>query len=149
MLNVLSLLLFAAAVTAIAAITIRAPRTPRLAQVTFLVVAAFALTAKGFSPQFSLWLIPLAVLARPRWRDFLIWQACEVTYFVAVWWFLAGYNVEGAKGLTPQWYSVATVVQIIGTLYFAYRVIEDINAPAQDAVLVAIPDQAQHQSATS
>ncbi|MDD2818895.1 MAG: hypothetical protein PHN51_08895 [Candidatus Nanopelagicales bacterium] len=147
MLNAMSLLLFVAAVAAITAIVIRAPRQPRLAQVAFLVVAAFALTAKGFSPQFSLWLIPLAVLARPRWRDFLIWQACEVTYFIAVWWFLAGYNVEGAKGLTPEWYAVATVVQIVGTLYFAYRVIEDINAPAQDPVRTPTPDQAQHQSA--
>ena len=147
MLNAMSLLLFAAVVAAIAAITIRAPRTPRLAQVAFLVLAAFALTAKGFSPQFSLWLSPLAVLARPRWRDFLIWQACEVTYFIAVWWFLAGYNVEGAKGLTPEWYAVATIVQIVGTLYFAYRVIEDINVPEQDAVRATTPDQAQHQSA--
>ena len=89
------------------------------------------------------------MLARPRWRDFLIWQTCEVVYFIAVWWFLAGYNVEGAKGLTPEWYAVATVVQIVGTLYFAYRVIEDMNAPADDYEIIVSPDQAQHQSAKS
>lgn len=145
-LNAMSLLLFIAAVAAVTAIAIRAPRTPRLAQLAFLVVAAFALTAKGFSPQFSLWLIPLAVLARPRWRDFLIWQACEVTYFIAVWWFLAGYNVEGAKGLTPQWYAVAIFVHIAGTLYFAYRVIQDINKPEADVVRKTTRDQVLHQS---
>lgn len=147
LLNAASVMLFLAAVAAVAAITVRAPKTPRLAQISFLMVAAFALTAKGFSPQFSLWLIPLAVLARPRWRDFLIWQACEVTYFIAVWWFLAGYNVEGAKGLTPQWYAFATLVHIVGTLYFAYRVIEDINQPEDDVVRSTSPDQVLHQSA--
>jgi uncharacterized membrane protein len=149
MLNAMSVMLFLVAVAGIAAITVRAPKTPRLAQIAFLTVAAFALTAKGFSPQFSLWLIPLAVLARPRWRDFLIWQACEVTYFIAVWWFLAGYNVEGAKGLTPQWYALATIVHILGTLYFAYRVIEDINQPDEDVVRSTSPDQVPHQSAMS
>jgi uncharacterized membrane protein len=148
LLNAASVLLFLAAVAVIAAITVRALKSPRLAQVAFLLVAAFALTAKGFAPQFSLWLIPLAVLARPRWRDFLIWQACEVTYFIAVWWFLAGYNVEGAKGLTPQWYAVAICVHIVGTLYFAYRVIQDINAPQTDVVRETTRDQVLHQSAT-
>jgi len=148
LLNAASVLVFLAAVAVIAAITVRALTTPRLAQVAFLLVAAFALTAKGFSPQFSLWLIPLAVLARPRWRDFLIWQACEVTYFIAVWWFLAGYNVEGAKGLTPQWYAVAIFVHIVGTLYFAYRVIQDMNTPQTDIVRETTRDQVLHQSAT-
>jgi len=148
LLNVASLLLFAAAVIGILALTLQAPVPPRAASVIFLVVAAFALVAKGYSPQFGLWLIPLAVLARPRWRDFLIWQSCEVVYFIAVWWFLAGYNVDGAKGLTPQWYAVAIVIHIFGTLYFAYRVIQDINAPANFEVFEVSSDQEPHQSAT-
>jgi uncharacterized membrane protein len=147
LLNFASLLLFAAAVMGILALTLQAPVPPRTASIVFLVVAAFALVAKGYSPQFGLWLIPLAVLARPRWRDFLIWQACQVVYFIAVWWFLAGYNVDGAKGLTPQWYAVATVVHIAGTLYFAYRVIQDINKPRDTQSAEVSSDQEQHQSA--
>ena len=38
-------------------------------------VALFLLTSKVWSQQFVLWLIPLAVLARPRWGAFLVWQA--------------------------------------------------------------------------
>ena len=34
----------------------------------FLIVVAFTLTNKVYSPQYSLWLVPLAVMARPRWR---------------------------------------------------------------------------------
>ncbi len=40
----------------------------RLAQLGFLVAAAFLLTNKVRSPQYSLWLVPLAVLALPRWK---------------------------------------------------------------------------------
>ena len=54
-------------------------------------VAAFLLTNKVYSPQYVLWLLPLAVLARPRWRDFLIWQAGEVVHYVGIWMLLAGY----------------------------------------------------------
>ena len=51
-----------------------APRPPRLAQLAFLVVAAFLLVNKVWSPQYSLWLVPLAVLALPRWRLLLAWM---------------------------------------------------------------------------
>lgn len=148
-LNVLSLLAFATLCVGIAVVVHRASQAPRLASVVFLVVAAFALTAKGFAPQYGLWLIPLAVLARPRWRDFLIWQACEVAYFAAVWWFLAGYQIEGAKGLTPQWYAVATLVHIAGTVYFAAMVIRDIREPDQDPVRLTSQVPAPHRTSTS
>lgn len=155
--NIAALLLFLAALAGIAAVVLRAPVPPRAASVIFLVVAAYVITAKGFAPQFGLWLIPLAVLARPRWRDFLIWQAAEVVYFVAVWWFLAGYQIDGAKGLTPEWYAFATFVHIAGTVYFAVMVIRDILNPEEDPVRITdvrlaevratSPDPAPHQSA--
>ena len=64
-------------------LALRAPRRPRLAQLCFLVVALFLLTSKVWSQQFVLWLIPLAVLARPRWGAFLAWQVAEIGYFLA------------------------------------------------------------------
>ena len=51
---------------------------PRLAQLAFLVVALFLIFSKVWSQQFVLWLIPLVVLARPRWGAFLAWQVAEV-----------------------------------------------------------------------
>ena len=56
---------------------------PRLAQLAFLVVAAFLIISKVWSQQFVLWLLPLIVLARPKWGAFLAWQVAEVGYFVA------------------------------------------------------------------
>ena len=80
---------------------LRAPETPRLAQLGFLVVAGFLLVNKVYSPQYALWLLPLAALARPRWRDQLIWQSGEVLYFAAVWWYLGGYLAPAGGLPTP------------------------------------------------
>ena len=59
----------------------------------FLVVVAFLIVNKVYSPQYVIWLLPLAALARPRWRDLLIWQACEIFYFFAVWMHIADFFV--------------------------------------------------------
>ena len=118
----------------IAVLILAAPRRPRLAPMLFLVVAAFAVTNKVYSPQFVLWLVPLAVLARPRWRDFLIWQAGEAAYFIAIWWYLAGFGIEGAKGMTPEWYAFFTLVHIGVTVWFAGLLVRDALQPEHDPV---------------
>ncbi|MFJ1830808.1 glycosyltransferase family 87 protein [Streptomyces sp. NPDC088178] len=119
----------------IAALTLTAPRRPRLAQLVFLVVAAFILVNKVYSPQYVLWLIPLAVLARPRWRDFLIWQACEVMYFLGIWMYLA-YTTSGDKhqGLPTEGYQLAIALHLLGTLYLCAVVVRDILVPERDVV---------------
>ncbi|MYY00545.1 DUF2029 domain-containing protein [Streptomyces sp. SID486] len=119
----------------IAALTFTAPRRPRFAQLAFLVVAAFVLTNKVYSPQYVLWLVPLAVLARPKWRDFLIWQACEVAYFLGIWMYLA-YTTSGDahKGLPTHGYQWAIVVHLVGTLYLCAVVVRDILMPDRDVV---------------
>ena len=103
---------------------------PRFAQLAFLVVAAFILTNKVYSPQYVLWLIPLAALARPRWRDFLVWQACEVMYFLGIWLYLA-YTTSGDKpqGAAEEGYQVAIVLHLVGTLYLCALVVRDILRP--------------------
>ncbi|MEU6279679.1 glycosyltransferase 87 family protein [Streptomyces sp. NPDC047028] len=119
----------------IAALTLTAPRRPRFAQLAFLMVAAFILTNKVYSPQYVLWLVPLAVLARPRWRDFLIWQACEVAYFLGIWMYLA-YTTSGDahKGLPTHGYHWAILLHLFGTLYLCVIVVRDILMPERDTV---------------
>ncbi|MEU6193931.1 glycosyltransferase 87 family protein [Streptomyces sp. NPDC047061] len=119
----------------IAALTLTAPRRPRFAQLAFLVVAAFILTNKVYSPQYVLWLVPLAVLARPKWRDFLIWQACEVAYFLGIWMYLA-YTTSGDahKGLPTDGYHWAIALHLLGTLYLCAMVVRDILMPERDVV---------------
>ncbi len=119
----------------IALLAWRAPLPARLAQLGFLVVAAFCLTNKVYSPQYVLWLIPFAALARPRWRDLLIWQAGEAVYFAAIWLFLEGYGQPDNKGLLEQWYSAAIAVHVIATLYLCAVVVRDVLQPAHDPVV--------------
>jgi uncharacterized membrane protein len=125
LLNFASTAVFMLLLVAIAILVKKAPKSPNIAQISFLILAAFVITNKVYSPQYVLWLVPLAVLARPNWRDFLIWQFGEVIYFVAIWWFLAGYGIVGSQTLTPQWYAAAIFVHIAATLYFAIRVAID------------------------
>lgn len=118
--------LFAVLLIAIAIFVYKVQSAPTIYQVLFLVLAAFVITNKVYSPQYVLWLVPLAVLARPNWRDFLIWQTGELVYFAGIWWFLAGYGIEDSRTLTPQWYATATFIHIAATIYFAIMVIRDI-----------------------
>lgn len=119
---------------AIGWLALSAPRRPRFAQLVFLVVAAFILTNKVYSPQYVLWLIPLAALARPRWRDFLIWQACEVLYFLGIWSYLAYTGDSKQHGIGQDWYHFAVALHLIGTLYLCFMVVRDILLPDRDPV---------------
>ncbi|MFH8580465.1 glycosyltransferase 87 family protein [Streptomyces zaomyceticus] len=133
--NLYALLLMLVAVAGLAYLAFTAPRRPRFAQLAFLIVAAFVLTNKVYSPQYVLWLVPLAALARPRWRDFLVWQACEVTYFVGVWMYLA-FTTSGIskQGLPVDGYQFAILLHLLGTLYLCAMVVRDILAPEKDPV---------------
>jgi uncharacterized membrane protein len=133
--NAWATLLVLLACAGIAVLTLTAPRRPRFAQLAFLVVAAFILTNKVYSPQYVLWLIPLAVLARPRWRDFLIWQAGEVMYYLGIWLYLA-YTSSGDahKGLPTEGYQLAIALHLLGTVYLCAVVVRDILRPERDVV---------------
>lgn len=133
--NTYAMILMALGCAGIAALTLCAPRRPRLAQLAFLVVALFILTNKVYSPQYVLWLIPLAALARPKWRDFLIWQGCEVLYFVGIWMYLA-YTGSGDKhqGLPPEGYQLVVLAHLLGTLYLCALIVRDALYPEHDPV---------------
>ncbi|MGV1004397.1 MAG: glycosyltransferase family 87 protein [Candidatus Nanopelagicales bacterium] len=117
----------------IAALAFYAPTPPRLAQLVFLTVAAFVLTNKVYSPQYMLWLLPLAVLARPRWRDLVAWQVFQAAYFVGIWWYLVGYGTTD-KGLPTSWYVLAVGCHVFSTVWLAGMVIRDMWVPQLDPV---------------
>jgi uncharacterized membrane protein len=137
LLNFASTSIFTILLLAIAILVRKAPTVPTIAQVSFLILAAFVITNKVYSPQYVLWLVPLAVLARPNWRDFLIWQFGETIYFAAIWWFLAGYGIDDARTLTPEWYAAATFVHIAVTVYFAIWIVFDISSRNDQSIRTA------------
>ncbi|HYT09935.1 MAG TPA: glycosyltransferase 87 family protein [Mycobacteriales bacterium] len=108
-----------------------APRRPRLPQLLFLVVAAFLLTNKVWSPQYSLWLLPLAVLARPSWRALLAWQATECLVWVPrLLWFLG----TGDKGVGYNWFLGAVLVRDLALIALMALVVRDVLRPEEDVV---------------
>lgn len=131
--NMVSAASFLVLVCVVAYIALTCPRTPTVFALGFLLLAAFVVTTKVYSPQYVLWLVPFAALARPRWRDFLIWQAGELIYFAAIWWLLAAYGVEGAKGLHGGWYALATFIHVGVTVWYAILIIRDLYPADQDA----------------
>ena len=139
--NTVSLWFFAGWCVAVAALGLLARDTPRLAQLGFLLVAGFLLVNKVYSPQYVLWLLPLAVLARPRWRDLMIWQAGEVLYFACVWWYLGGFLAPGAGGDAGA-YWVATVLRMLAELYLVAVVVRDVLDPSHDPVRTPVVEAA-------
>jgi uncharacterized membrane protein len=115
------------------ALGLKAPQTPRLAQLGFLIVAGFLLVNKVYSPQYVLWLLPLAVMARPRWRDQIIWQAGEVLYFASVWWYLGG-ALDSAGGGDAGFYWLAILVRMLCELWLVAIVARDVVRPERDPV---------------
>lgn len=131
--NVGSWLFFGAWCVGVLILGLVSPATPRLAQLGFLVVAGFLLVNKVYSPQYVLWLLPLAVLARPRWRDLIVWQAGEVLYFAAVWWYLGGFLAPAAGG-DAGFYWAAIVLRLAAELWLVAMVVRDIWSPRHDPV---------------
>ena len=144
--NLMSGGLFAVCCVGIAVLALAAPRRPRLAQLLFLVVAAFLLTGKVWSPQYVLWLAPLAVLARPKLGAYLIWQACEIAYWLAVKlallhvYDLTGGLPAGKPGfaaISMPWYYAALAARAASVLLYAVLVARDIIRPDGDVVRAA------------
>lgn len=134
--DVLSSGFFVLACVLIALVALTAPTRPRLAQLAFLIVAAFILTNKVYSPQFVVWLIPLLALARPRWRDFLVWQGIEGLHWAAVWMYLGQVTSAGSSqhNLDMPYYVLAVAAHMIAVAYLMARVTWDIYDPNYDPI---------------
>lgn len=130
--NALSYLLFGLSCIALAVLTVKAPRRPRLAQLAFLTVAAFLIFSKVWSQQYVLWLLPLAVLARPRWGAFVAWQLSEVCYFFAF-----DGELMGASGnpIFPEGvFVLAATLRLVTLAVLCGYVVRDIMRPERDVV---------------
>ncbi len=137
--NLLSILLFLIGITGFAVYFFGLAELPSLATVSFIVVAIFTTSSKVYSPQYVLWLTPLAILAMRGRRDrssFWIWQGAELLYHVAIWEYLATYS-GSHFGIPARAYAVATLVRIVATLYFLARVSTRSKAPQNLEFLIS------------
>ncbi|UOY00586.1 glycosyltransferase family 87 protein [Blastococcus sp. PRF04-17] len=117
-------------------LTLAAPVRPRLAQLAFLLVAGFLLLNKVWSPQYSLWLLPLAVLARPKWRSLLLWQAAEALLWVPrLLWYLGADN----RGVEIEWFFLGVGLRDIAVVVLMGLVVRDVLHPDGDVVRTTWP----------
>jgi uncharacterized membrane protein len=130
-LNSVVAVLFLTACAVIGYIALTAPHRPRVAQLGFLVVAAFLLTNKVWSPQFSLWLVPLAVLALPHRRILLAWMTIDALVWVPRMFYLYG---DQARGLPEQPFTATVLLRDIAVIALCAMVVWQIYRPERDLV---------------
>ena len=95
----------------------------KLYEFVFLSVFAFTAFNKVYSPQFILWLTPLAVLAirnRKHVIFFLIWQLFEFMYHIVIWRYF--YKIGGGSVLfavSPKYYALISALRLLTMIIFA------------------------------
>lgn len=138
-LNLLTYGLFGLCCLGVVALALLAPRRPRMAQLAFLVVAAFLIFSKVWSQQYVLWLLPLIVMARPRWGAIMAWTVAEFCYFTAFYAELLG---AGGKPVIPEGtFVLAAALRIITVGVLCGLVIREIWRPELDAVRQTYGDE--------
>ncbi|MCA1710988.1 MAG: glycosyltransferase 87 family protein [Actinobacteria bacterium] len=124
---------FLALLIGIGVLALTAKRRARLPQLLFLVMVAFLVTNKVFSPQYSIWLLPLYALALPRWRPFLVWQATEALVLFTRFYFFVG-NDKPGQGIGVWWFLTAVMLRDLVLVGLAALVVRDIRKPEKDVV---------------
>jgi uncharacterized membrane protein len=121
--NYLSVLLLLIAITLFSLFFLQTVDVLKLAHVALFIMVAVMAVSKVYSPQYVLWLVPLAVIALIDKRDlaiFWFWQGTEVLYHLAIWQHLA--SVTGAKfGLPVVAYSIVTLIRIGASIALVVR----------------------------
>ncbi|GAA4595110.1 putative membrane protein [Actinoplanes octamycinicus] len=131
-LNWVTYALFGLACVGLLVLGLLAPQPPRLAQLAFLVVAFFLIFSKVWSQQYVLWLVPLIVLARPKWGAILAWTVAEIGYFAAFYAELIG---AGGKPVIPEGtFVLASTLRLVTVAVLCGLVIREIWRPELDVV---------------
>ena len=123
-LNLITVIAFALGALAFTLFVFGISEVPKLATIAFFIVAIFVTTSKVYSPQYILWLTPLAILAMVDKKDrfdFWVWQFAELIYHFAIWQYLA--EVSGASFAIPAGaYAAAIVLRIAALTWFCLRI---------------------------
>lgn len=131
LLNGLTMLLLVLVIGAVIAIGLLAPYRPRVAQLAFLLVAGFLLVNKVWSPQYSLWLVPLAVLALPHTRLLLSWMVIDALLWIP----RMGLFLDADRRWLPdEWFTGAVILRGLMVIMLCGVVIWQIWHPTEDLV---------------
>jgi uncharacterized membrane protein len=87
-------------------------RKLNVAETFLLLLTAFLLFNKVYSPQYWLWLTPVFALVLQNRTQWIIWNAGQLLYFVGIWRYLLFLQDSNATGaINQQIYSVILLIQ--------------------------------------
>lgn len=133
-LNTITLVAGITVVSIVGLIALTAPRRPRVTQIAFLLLAGLLLVNKVNSPQYTIWLIPLAALARPRWGAFLAWQFSEALVMFTRFYFFVHEGTQGKDGIEDTWFISAVLLRNALLVTVMALVVREIYRPYHDVV---------------
>lgn len=98
----------------------------KLSTFVFLSVVIFTTTSKVYSPQFVIWLVPLAILSISSQKDlksFWIWQVSELLHFTALVTYFE-YGVDSPGGFFAIAYCFAILFRVFAISCFAHCLVQ-------------------------
>lgn len=131
--TVVSLVLTLTVLVAVTVWVLACPRPPRLPVVVLVLLVGTLLAAKTVPVQASLWLLPWAALAVPRWRDHLWWWGAEALYVVGVWQYLVGLS-ESGRALPAGFYAFLLLGRLAAVGWLGVQAWLGAWRPASDPV---------------
>jgi uncharacterized membrane protein len=140
--TVLAILGWVLALMAGAVLALSLDRRPTVAEISLVMLVIVVVTGKAVPIQAGLWLLPLVALIGLKWRDHLIWAGFEVTYFVAVWLYIAGLS-KPERGLPKGVYSVFLGLRLAAMVFLLVQVWRGARSrlPVREAVAGAESDE--------
>ncbi|QQU94372.1 glycosyltransferase family 87 protein [Corynebacterium aurimucosum] len=133
-LNTFSLVAFLACCAAIAIMGLKTPRAPRVAEMIYLIIMAFLIFNKVWSPQYSLWLVVPALLALPRWRLIFSWALADALLWPILTWHMLGAE---NKGLPHEMLDIAVITRDGFIIAIGVLIIRQMWGKSEDKVRAA------------
>lgn len=134
LLNTFSLVAFLVSCGAIAIMGLKAPRAPRVAEMIYLIIMAFLIFNKVWSPQYSLWLVVPALLALPRWRLIFSWALADALLWPILTWHMLG---PENKGLPHEMLDIAVLTRDGFIIAIGVLIIRQMWGKSEDKVRAA------------
>lgn len=110
-----------------------ARKQPRVGSMVAVFVMTTVLLGPGFTPQTSLWLLLVVLLARPYRPELIALTLTQVAYYVAIWGWLGGWLTTHQNGPYVL-YWLAIILRGAVELWILLEVLVDIARPRRDAL---------------